>query len=75
MPLLVALDEYDAAIRAIATHAELGLQVPTNQAAALRIILGLCYKTDESVSDTMAYAVTQAAHILNSTGLSIQPAS
>lgn len=34
MPLLVALDEYDAAVRMIAVHAELGLAGGSTQAEA-----------------------------------------
>ncbi|MFT0532399.1 hypothetical protein ACMHYJ_06130 [Castellaniella hirudinis] len=67
MPLLVALDEYDTTLRAIASHAEIGLQDPSSQTAALRIILGLCHKADESVADTMTHATRQIAGLLNTT--------
>ncbi|MBV6272166.1 hypothetical protein KVP09_04425 [Alcaligenaceae bacterium CGII-47] len=55
MPLLVALDEYDSAIQSIAAHAHLGLGDPGYQESALRLILAVCQRTDETVEDVLKY--------------------
>jgi len=55
MPLLVALDEYDSALQSIAIHASLGLENPEYQESALRLILAVCQKTDDTVSDVLTY--------------------
>lgn len=67
MPLLVALDEYNAALNAIAAHAEIGLLDPSSGEAALRIISSLCHKTNESVADTLTYATDQIASLMYAT--------
>lgn len=50
MPLLVALDEYNEALNAIATHAEIRLLDLSSGETTLRIISSLCHKSNESVS-------------------------
>lgn len=57
MPLLVALDEYESAVRAIAIHAQLALSSGPDQekATALQIILAFCEKVDETVEDVLAH--------------------
>ncbi len=57
MPLLVALDEYDSAIQSIAIHARLGLESPEHRESALRLILEVCGKTDETVEDALRYVM------------------
>lgn len=56
MPLLVALDEYDSAVQSIAAHAHLGLEDPGYRESALRLILAVCEKTDETVEDVLRHA-------------------
>lgn len=56
MPLLVALDEYDSAMQAIAAHVEIALTDPGYQEAALRSIQMICEQTQETVSDALQYA-------------------
>lgn len=53
MPLLVALDEYDGAMQAIAAHVEVALADPGYQEAALRSIRMLCARAQETVSDAL----------------------
>ncbi|MCQ9618244.1 hypothetical protein L1889_17465 [Paenalcaligenes niemegkensis] len=57
MPLLTAIDEYDSAITTITIHARLGLtnSDPAQREAALRAILALCEKVDETVTDVLTY--------------------
>lgn len=62
MPLFVALDEYEAAVRLIATHAKLGLVGGPAQAdAALRAILAACERVDDTVAEVLSHpnAVSQ----------------
>lgn len=63
MPLLVAIDEYENALRAIAVHAEIGLSAGPGQAeVALRAILMVCEKTSETIGEVLSHpdAVSQA---------------
>lgn len=64
MPLLVALDEYEVAVRAVALHAQLGLKAgPLEAQAALRVILAICEKTEDTVAAVLSdpRAVSQAS--------------
>ena len=64
MPLLVALDEHEAAMRAVALHAQLGLRAgPLEAQAALRMILAICRKTEDTVAEVLSHphAVSQAS--------------
>lgn len=64
MPLLVAIDEYENALRAIAVHAEIGLSAGPGQAeAALRAIRMVCEKTSETIGEVLSHpaAVSQAS--------------
>lgn len=64
MPLLVALDEYDSALQAIAIHAQIGRQDPSHHEATLRLIASICEKTNEVVADVLPHATAEAAAIL-----------
>lgn len=67
MPLLVALDEYEAALRAVSIHAQLGLAAggPGHAETALRVIQAVCEKASVTVEDVLAHpeAVQQACAI------------
>ncbi len=68
MPLLVALDEYEAALRAVSIHAQLGLAAGSSghsEAALLRAILAVCEKASSTVEGVLAHpdAVRQACAI------------
>lgn len=57
MPLLVALDEYDAALRAVSIHAQLGLAAGSSghAEAALRAIQVVCEKVSATVGDALSH--------------------
>lgn len=56
MPLLVALDEYECALRAVSIHAQLGLAAGSGHAdAALRAILMVCMETGATVEDVLSH--------------------
>lgn len=64
MPLLVALDEYESAMEAVALHAQLGLEAgPSETQAVLRVILAICQKTEDTVAEALSHprAVSQAS--------------
>jgi hypothetical protein len=64
VPLLVALDEYESAMRTVALHAQLGLEAgPLEAQAALSVILAICQKTEDTVAEVLAHprAVLQAS--------------
>ncbi|MGB7399037.1 hypothetical protein [Castellaniella sp.] len=67
MPLLVALDEYDAALRAVSIHAQLGLAADSSghAEAALRAIQVVCEKVSATVEDVLSHpeAVSQVCAI------------
>ncbi|MER1968336.1 hypothetical protein [Castellaniella sp. GW247-6E4] len=67
MPLLVALDEYEAALRAVSIHAQLGLAAGSSghAEASLRAIQVVCEKAVSTVEDVLAHpeAVQQACAI------------
>jgi hypothetical protein len=64
VPLLVALDEYEFAMRTVALHAQLGLEAgPLEARAALSVILAICQKTEDTVAEVLSHprAVSQAS--------------
>lgn len=67
MPLLVALDEYECALRAVSIHAALGLAAggPGHAEVALRAIQAVCERASVTVEDVLAHpdAVQQACAI------------
>lgn len=67
VPLLVALDEYDAALRAVSIHAQLGLAAGSSghAEAALRAIQVVCEKVSATVEDVLSHpeAVSQVCVI------------
>jgi len=67
MPLLVALDEYEAALRAVSIHAALGLAADSSghANAALRAIQLVCEKASATLEDVLSHpdAVQQACAI------------
>lgn len=67
VPLLVALDEYDAVLRAVSIHAQLGLAAGASghAEAALRAIQVVCEKASATVEDVLSHpeAVQQVCAI------------
>lgn len=57
MPLLVALDEFECALRAVSIHAALGRAAgsPGHAEAALRAIQVVCEKASVTVEDVLAH--------------------
>ncbi len=57
VPLLVALDEYDSALRAVSIHAQLGLAAGSSghAEAALRAIQVVCEKASATVEDVLSH--------------------
>lgn len=60
MPLLVALDEYEAAMRAVSIHAQLGLATGSfgHADVALRAILVICEEASNSVAQALSHPDT-----------------
>ncbi len=67
MPLLVALDEFECAMRVVSIHAQLGLAAGSSghAEAALRAIQAVCEKADATVEDALSHpdAVQQVCAI------------
>lgn len=67
MPLLVALDEFECAVRAVSIHAQLGLAAGSSghAEAALRAIQVVCEKASATLEGVLAHpdAVRQACAI------------
>jgi hypothetical protein len=57
MPPLVAIDEYESALRAIAVQAEIGLSAAPGQAeVALRAIAMLCEKARDTLAEAFFHS-------------------
>lgn len=67
MPLLVALDEFECALRAVSLHAQLGLAAGSSchAEAALRAIQVVCEKASATVEEVLSHseAVSQVCVI------------
>ncbi|QAA93597.1 hypothetical protein [Pollutimonas thiosulfatoxidans] len=56
MPLLIALDEYESALRTVSIHAQIGLEAGPHEAqAALRMIFATCEKAAGTVEDVLSH--------------------